>query len=330
MFLINIIFACQGNKTSDSTAANDDSGTTIIDTGTETTDTGNGTTDTSIESTDTATNEVSKEELCEQWCEATENSCSEWAIHPHESCLAFCNNPLQTIEIGEEDDSSGNTWYCRINQATQASSTTGQQKEDFCTAASFNGGGVCGDTCDNYCAQYETTCTNAPYPSVEECINICETDFSGTPLMNPPVPLTNFGYGDTPSCRYYHLKVSMIDDSFNTHCPHASQDSTTGTCSDQATPNIPNYCAFVTTFCTDENALFTPNELTTCQSTMAGLVPSVYAELAYPSFQESSGANLGCLNYWAYQTALNPNHCAKADWKEQNWYTNGGQGACYE
>ena len=91
------------------------------------------------------------EELCENWCELTESNCSEYAIHPHESCLDFCNHELQSTADGTSADTSENTLYCRINHANDAENATGIDREQSCEAASFNGGGVCGSTCANYC-----------------------------------------------------------------------------------------------------------------------------------------------------------------------------------
>ena len=116
---------------------------------------------------------------------------------------------------------------------------------------------------------------------------------------------------------------------FSMHCPHASRSSTPDTCNDTATPNMANYCSFVTTFCTDENALFENNDVASCMTEMGSQTPMPYMEGPYPTFEDSSGATVGCLNYWAYQTALDSANCAKADWRIENWLTNGGTGVCH-
>jgi len=54
-----------------------------------------------------------------------------------------------------------------------------------------------------------------------------------------------------------------------------------------------------------------------------------YVEAPFPSFKDDSGNSLGCLNYWMYKSAIDPNNCGKGHWNPAQWSINGGQGLCH-
>ena len=282
---------------------------------------------------------------CELWCTLMQEHCNEYAIHPLEGCLSYCNNRLHPLPDGTPGDDAVNTLDCRLTHAVAASTSANPVTE--CEAASFGGGGICGDYCENYCTTSLSTCTTsnpdyagAPsYTTQSECIRACNEEFTGLPINGIPVPIQNFGYGNTVYCRQYHLKVALM--TFETdgpgvytmHCPHASRQSTDDTCSDNAKPNTANYCSFATTFCagSESGDIFAAGtNVGSCMNTLSPLVVNgVYTEAPFPSFADSSGPSLGCLNYWMYMSSMDSANCAKGHYHPDQWLINGGQSVCH-
>jgi len=179
------------------------------------------------------------------------------------------------------------------------------------------------------CTDNNSLFTHPPnYASEAECMTACDAMGSEEDIL-PGIPVTtqHFGYGNTSLCRIHHLHAAVYQSHPDLHCNHASQSSTADTCVDSAPPNTVNYCAFVTTFCTEYIA--STDSQTACTPAVDPLVGDVYLEAGHASFADTDRKTVGCLNYWAMKAPLDPaTYCPMADWDPDHWDINSGAGKC--
>ncbi len=147
--------------------------------------------------------------LCETYCETVKNNCKDdLEVYPNDKiCLALC----ETMDPGSEDDTSGNTVYCRLNQAIAAKNTG--EPEDHCPVSGLAGGGVCGENCDALCTAMLDVCKDE-WASRTACLDDCEglEDLGG---YN-----TGEDSGPTVQCRIWH--VGAATQAISPHCGHAA------------------------------------------------------------------------------------------------------------
>ncbi len=284
---------------------------------------------------------------CESWCAQMEEVCPEEALHPHESCMTFCENDTTApFAVGSLSDTTGNSLGCRLNWLQLASQADNEMDRlQACGYAHASGGDQCGTFCENYCEVGLQTCGEAndalmdSWPETwvdwDTCMDV-GGDYPVEVLSGISQTEQHFGYGDTVQCRLHHEQAAVIQGAdqaahFDLHCQHASMASSDDTCSDEASPNLPNYCAFATTFCTGDLALFPDANQNTCMTILGNYVGEFpgYEEGPFESFVDEAGNTLGCLNHWIVLTALDPEtYCPIADWDPEHWVTEGGSAVC--
>jgi len=335
------------DSTGDTSVAPDDTAITRDSTGDTTEpidDTG-----TTGDSAGSTTEPIEVELTCESYCALMEANCMEDMLHPIESCLLYCDpSKFEPHPLGEEGDTSGNSLACRIHWAEAAGHAESETARlSACASAHASGGDVCGDYCENYCHVSGQVCTEENtgldnYSSDAACRLACD-GFATDVLDGISQTEQHFGYGDTVQCRLHHLEAALIEGAesamaYNLHCPHASQRSSLETCSDSATPNVTNYCAFATTACGEGSANLFPDKPEDeslpdyCSSQLNALVDAAapsYREDPFESFADTATNSLGCLNYWIMLAPLDPEtYCPLADWDPEHWESAGGAGVC--
>ena len=144
-------------------------------------------------------------------------------------------NACTFFPIGTAADTSGNTLGCRTYHAGLAAMDGGANPH--CWHAGPYGSGVCGGTCDNFCALTLGWCSaadgydgGAVYASSTDCTTACE----GYALADAGADPAGFFAegptgGNTLDCREYHLGNAMNGAQGSAgqaiHCPHAGTAS---------------------------------------------------------------------------------------------------------
>lgn len=116
---------------------------------------------------------------CELWCDEMLAACPsavpETSSDRRRGCLNTCGEAMRPD--GELGALTGDTMACRIEHARLAAVT----RQDHCTAASLEGGGICSDArCDVYCEAMATSCPDT-FPDSDSCMAACE----GFPTASP-------------------------------------------------------------------------------------------------------------------------------------------------
>ncbi|MFN3197829.1 MAG: formylglycine-generating enzyme family protein [Bradymonadia bacterium] len=123
-------------------------------------------------------------DVCATYCATVTERCpGEFADEIQ--CRRLCSQlPLD----GEAEATTGNSVQCRLNAALQMG-------EDACGAAALDGGGICGDLCQNYCDLMSAHCGDV-YPDEASCLMACSA-FT-------PDSVLGMAHGDTAECRLFH------------------------------------------------------------------------------------------------------------------------------
>lgn len=143
------------------------------------------------------------DDTCARYCTEMQQRCPN--AFPSET---YCRSLCPTFPTAP-NDADANTVQCRLKYAL-----AGQ-----CEAASTNGGGVCGEPCDMYCALAQRNCTGDQqlYADEAECREVCG-------LLRQDGPHDDWQFtieGDTVQCRTYHVGPPAVEHA-PTHCPHAA------------------------------------------------------------------------------------------------------------
>ena len=238
-------------------------------------------------STDAAGDTVEPAATCELYCSLVQTVCTgDNAQYDNETqCLTICKE-WAAWDVGDADDTDGNTITCRLYHANAASSSDANAAETHCPHAGPSGGGVCGTWCDNYCDLATKNCSGAAelYASEAQCQATCAGFAESGPL--------DASTGNTVQCRIYHLSVAGSDppDSAALHCPHGSEDGG-GVCVDPD-PTCENYCGEVTSACTGDNAQYASEQACLDYCNTHGKIPAGTAG-------DQSGNSIACRIYHA-------------------------------
>ena len=165
---------------------------------------------------------------CVTYCTLMAENCPD-AFPTTDNCMATC--ALYPADA-PTDATEGNSLQCRAYHAAVAA----EDGALHCPHASSNGGGLCGDYCENYCHIAMQTCDGL-YADEAGCMKECEAipvgdDYAATA-------------GDTIQCRTYHSSFPAVADGA-LHCPHAGPDGA-GVCGDACEV----YCDRAMTNCGD-------------------------------------------------------------------------------
>ncbi len=138
---------------------------------------------------------------CADYCDAIEANCPN-AYPQRAHCVHMC----RAYPRGSAADGN-NTLECRQKYAQMGE----------CNAAHTDGGGVCGDVCDQYCRLEATNCQgeHSIYESEQACRSMCA-------LFDPDGDHGDWRTeveDDTLQCRTYHLGQPASEFP-ETHCPH--------------------------------------------------------------------------------------------------------------
>ena len=286
---------------------------------------------------------------CENYCSLLSTHCPEEVLHDEAFCLDYCNHPyLDPLPTGTAGDTSGNSLACRIHHAEAAASATGATKEAMCAAAAMSGGETCGSYCDVYCHLALETCNtthNPVYGGTElfapggtPNMGQCQAACSGYPEdVLDGVSQTDqlFGYGDTVQCRLHHLEAAVVEgltrnNAYGLHCGHASPSAADDLCSDNAEPNIINYCVFARYHCTGDEAIVADG--TSQSDCVSALRPYVddgfYEENGFASFADTDTNSVGCLNNRIMLAAMDSTtYCGQGQIDPAFWIPD-GEGVC--
>jgi hypothetical protein len=161
------------------------------------------------EVTPDASDTVDPEALCDEYCTDMMDGCVEDTDVQYPS-YNFCMNVCAHFEIGDPEDDTGNTLFCRLKRAREVPS----EPETLCQIAGPSGGGVCGETiCDNVCDMVIDICFEE-FASRAACMTDCESlDDLGT--YNSTIQR-----GLEVQCRQYHVNAAATD--ATVHCPHTA------------------------------------------------------------------------------------------------------------
>ena len=286
---------------------------------------------------------------CENWCALLSDHCPEEVLHNEDFCLDYCNHPyLDILPAGTAGDTSGNTLACRIEHAEAAGSATGATREALCAAAAMSGGDTCGSYCDVYCHLALETCNttnNPPYGGTELFLaggnpNImqCRTACQGYPEdVLDGISQTDqlFGYGDSVQCRLHHLEAAVVEgqgqtSAYGLHCGHASPGAANDLCSDNAEPNIINYCVFARYHCAGDEAIVADGtSQSDCVSSLRPFVDDgFYEKNGFASFADTDTNSVGCLNNRIMLAALDSTtYCGEGQIDPAFWIPDGA-GVC--
>ena len=232
-------------------------------------------------------------EACIQYCDAVQANCTgNFQVYLNTSdCLKIC----AALPSGEDllDPMGTNTVACRLSSARSAT----REKNTYCSAASAEGGDICGSSCQAYCSLRMSIC---PGVNVDDDVAACETkcailleeDFRPNPLAT----------GDTLQCRINHLiNASQSSADAEAHCWHTSlgpdqERQMASPCAEPAdTPgDCQRYCQLVMFSCNGADEVY-ENEaqcLEACKVHPLGLTSQVGGQ---------AGDNtIGCRTYHAY------------------------------
>ena len=146
---------------------------------------------------------------CENYCDIISNDCTSTSHSQYVAsniCIASC----QAFAVGVIGDTTGNTLACRLYHAIGA--TADQNTE--CPAAGPSGNGVCGGSCDGYCAMMMTYCSDR-FVDDADCQSACATWIEST--------FDSYYYRpfETTSCALYGAQRATIDP--DGYCIEASE-----------------------------------------------------------------------------------------------------------
>lgn len=154
---------------------------------------------------------------CERLCSTVLAACPDRASEDAVSYAVYdsrftCLEQCTRLPLGEPDDQTGNSVYCRLNNAALAELLPGE-RASACPAASAGGDGICGDNCEGYCVLMAQICPGS-FTSAEACRRDCASvpDVGGFDIHDIE--------GNTLQCRLYHLAAATV--SPINHCPHAA------------------------------------------------------------------------------------------------------------
>jgi len=245
---------------------------------------------------------------CQQYCDAVMAACGDGSspvttqYASTEQCLSICETSFYDgadVDVrGYENQPTGNTIACRLDQANKAAASYSAAVQ-HCDGAGFSGGNICGSWCDLYCQLDTAHCGN--FASSDECSIAC----AGLADTGLPTSLD----GDTVQCRLYHYMASGLDKpgSADTHCGHALVASAGDVCGTEVlAPSCSEYCAAVTTNCTGVFQQF--SSTTECESA-CGTLAKLDAGLPY----EKDTNTIGCRLFHARAAEHDPIfHCPAA------------------
>ena len=163
---------------------------------------------------------------CTSYCALMAENCPE-SFPDGDSCLATCG--LYPADA-ETDATTGNSLQCRTYHASVAA----EDGALHCPHAGSNGGGQCGDYCENYCHIAMQTCGDL-YADADGCMAECKA----LPVSDDYLATA----GDSVQCRTYHASFPALADGA-LHCPHAGPDGA-GVCGS----NCEVYCDRAMTNC---------------------------------------------------------------------------------
>ena len=151
---------------------------------------------------------------CSSYCATMLSSCPT-AYPSEDNCLASCQALPPGLVRPDQIRVNENTMACRQLAAEGAALEPSRQN---CAAASFSGGGICGnDQCALYCDLAAVNCVgdNAIYQDRATCLDTCA-------LMQINGNFDDWQFTseiDTLQCRLYHVgpPAAAIPD---LHCPH--------------------------------------------------------------------------------------------------------------
>ena len=158
---------------------------------------------------------------CDAYCDLMADNCG--GVYPdRDACMATCALFPEGGEPNEDGDVvAGNSVECRTYHAGVAV----ENGELHCPHASANGGGTCGEYCENYCHVIGQTCTgdDEAYADNDACMAAC--------AAMPDDGATDAIDGNSVQCRTYHATFPAALLGAGDHCPHASVNGG-GVCGD--------------------------------------------------------------------------------------------------
>lgn len=156
-----------------------------------------------------AGSDIDPEALCDEYCTEIIDNCVEDTDVQYPS-HGFCMNVCSHFEIGDPDDVTGNTLFCRLSRARNAAIS---EPEANCQVAGPSGGNVCGDSiCDNVCDMVMDICFEE-FSSRAACMTDCDG------LDDLETYNSTIQSGLEVQCRQYHVNAAATD--AIVHCPHA-------------------------------------------------------------------------------------------------------------
>ena len=150
---------------------------------------------------------------CDEYCQTVLDVCLD--DNAQYTTLSQCQQICAHMNVGNVEDTAGNTLSCRDHFALEAIEATSVH----CRSAGPGGNGVCGTNCESFCQLQNEVCigANQQFSSVAACMSVC-AGFDNT----IPYSSSVLG-GNSLSCRISHL--SLASGAPDTHCPHIAADS---------------------------------------------------------------------------------------------------------
>lgn len=150
---------------------------------------------------------------CETYCETVIDVCTNENAQytTNVQCTQLCSH----MNVGTEEDTSGNTLGCRDNFSFEAA----ELPQANCVAAGPGGNGICGSNCESFCQLQNAICidANQQFSSEEACLSACAS-------LDNTIPYTSTVLsGNSLSCRISHL--TLASRAPDTHCSHIALDS---------------------------------------------------------------------------------------------------------
>ena len=149
---------------------------------------------------------------CANYCSTIATNCTAVATKQYANtaeCMATCSH----FPVGALADTSGNTLGCHLYHAGNAMAAP----TVHCIHAGPSGAGVCGASCEDFCALTTAICPTQ-YPALGSCMTSCG-NFATTPAYS-----TAQMSGNTFSCRMYHATAAST-----TPVPHCAHTAVTPT-----------------------------------------------------------------------------------------------------
>jgi hypothetical protein len=170
---------------------------------------------------------------CVTYCTEIQANC-QLPFQQYDS-MEQCMNMCADMDLGTENDSSGNTIGCRIWHVRKG--VMQGALDIHCNHAGPTGGLVCGGFCDNLCSRATKVCVeangvdNPPYESYEACMDVCEPDENGEGgyTVDDQIIIAS---GDSVNCRIFHLAnvykyIGSDENLVKVHCGHTGEFSDT-------------------------------------------------------------------------------------------------------